>query len=69
MERVSLGRRTFPLKESNAADEGLFALDRESVEKGTFPLNELRAAEEEHFALKRERALKRDLSAERIIGS
>ena len=60
MKRESLGTRTFPLKESNAADEELFALERESLEKGTFPLKESKAADEEHFALERERDLKKE---------
>ena len=52
--RESLGKGTFPLNESKAANEELFALERESVEKGTFPQNELKAAYEGLFALNRE---------------
>ena len=48
---------TFPLNELKAADEELFALEREplerkSLEEGTFPLSELKAADEELFALR-----------------
>ena len=47
----ALKKETFPLNDSKAADEELFALERESVERGTFPLNEVKAADEELFAL------------------
>ena len=44
------------LNKSKAADEGLFALNRErALKKGSFLLNELKAADEGLFALKRER--------------
>ena len=61
---------SFPLNESKAADEGLFALERErALKKGTFPLIESRAADEELFVLKRESLEKRNLSAEPNDGS
>ena len=46
MKRESLEKGTFPLDESKAADEELFALKKESLEKGTFPLSKLKVADE-----------------------